>query len=158
MRGVVGGEADLLFLRVLYCCYFFKSARIRVFKFHLNITNGLQIFATEVRANRPTITAYVGRDSGKILLQRCHRVCHTVYYPTWCHGLHKCKGGLEHNNFCLGNPLLHVIGMGRGVRHLLFCPLLPTFAHMGKPKSQKTGILWAKWAKSRQNVGKNSKV
>eukprot|EP00116_Pleurobrachia_bachei_P016566 sb/3476828/ len=35
----------------------------------------------------------------------------------------------------------------RGVRHLLFCPLLPTFAHMGKPKSQKTGILWAKWAK-----------
>eukprot|EP00116_Pleurobrachia_bachei_P013140 sb/3473402/ len=45
-----------------------------------------------------------------------------------------------------------------GVRHLLFCPLLPTFAHMGKPKSQKTGILWAKWAKSRQNVGKNSKA
>eukprot|EP00116_Pleurobrachia_bachei_P000955 sb/3461217/ len=55
---------------------------------------------------------------------------------------------------CTVSDVLFLL-LHRGGRHLLFCPHLPTFAHMGKLKSQKTGILWAKWAKSGQKYYKH---
>ena len=45
--------------------------------------------------------------------------------------------------------------MIRGVRHLLFCPYLPIFAHMGKTKFSKMVGLWAKMGKYGQKWAKS---